>query len=81
MNKIIQKITSRKFITAMLGIVTGVAVLFGVDEGVITTVAGAVMATASAVSYILAEGRIDAERIKNAAEQIQEAKDAVGGAK
>lgn len=81
MNKFVEKITSRKFLAAVCGIIMGAAVLFGVDMNVVSTVAGAVMATASCVAYIISEGKIDAERIKNAAEQIQEAKDAVSGAK
>jgi hypothetical protein len=36
---------------------------------------------ASAVSYILVEGRIDAESVKNAAEKIQEAIDVTRGEK
>lgn len=81
MKKFLEKLTSRKFITAVLGIVAGVAVLFGVEADVITTVAGAVVAAASAVSYIITEGKLDAERIKAAADKTQEAIDAVSGIK
>ena len=81
MKKFIDKITSRKFIAAACGIAIGIAMLFGVDESVIGAVAGAITATASVVSYIIAEGKIDAERVKTAAEKIQEAKDAVDSAK
>ena len=52
------------------------ALIFGVDEGVITTVSGAVAAVASVVSYI-AEGRIDAAAVANAIQRTQEAVEAI----
>ena len=41
------------------------------------TTAGAVVALASAVTYILTEGRVDAERVKTAADAVQAAADAL----
>ncbi len=55
-----KKLTSRKFLTALLGVVSGLAMVFGVDEQAVTQVAGAVTALASVVSYIVAEASIDA---------------------
>jgi len=40
-------------------------------------VAGAVTAVASVVSYIVTEGKLDAERVKTAVENIQQAADAL----
>lgn len=79
MKKLLKKLTSRKFVTAMLGVITGICVLFGIDEGAVSTVAGAVLAAASAASYIIVEGRLDAESIKTAAEKGQEAIDVIKG--
>ena len=59
------KLTSRKFWAAVVGAVMGIATVFGLDEGVISTVAGSVMTIASILGYILTEGRIDKARIDN----------------
>lgn len=56
----LSKLGSRKLWAAIAGIGAGLALIFGVDEGVINTIAGAVVAASSVVSYILTEGRIDA---------------------
>ena len=75
----IKKFTSRKFLAAAAGVIAGLSMVFGLDEGVISTVSGAVMAVASVVSYIVAEGRIDASAAGKAAEKIQLAADAFRG--
>lgn len=58
----LQKLTSRKFWMAAAGVLTGVALAFGVDQDAIATVAGAVTTLASVVAYIAAEGKVDAAR-------------------
>ena len=65
---IIRKITSRKLWLALAGITTGLAMIFGVDGGEITDVAGAVTSIASIITYIIAEATVD----KAAANQIAE---------
>lgn len=67
------KLTSRKLWAAIAGIVAGLAMVFGLDADIITTVAGAVTALASVITYIITEGRIDAESVKNAVSKTQEA--------
>lgn len=74
---ILRKLSSRKLWAAIAGIVTGLAMVFGLDEGVISNVAGAVVSLASVVAYIITEGRIDKEAVGNAAGQMQDAIDAV----
>ena len=64
-----RKLSSRKLWAAAAGIVTGLAMVFGLDEGTISPVAGAVVSVASVVSYIIAEGKVDAEGIKKAVEE------------
>ena len=66
-----RKLSSRKLWAAAAGIVAGLAMVFGLDENTISTVAGAVVSVASVVAYILAEGKVDAEGVKNAAEGVQ----------
>ena len=61
-----QKLTSSKLWAALAGIVTGLAMVFGLDESIISTVAGTVTAIASVVAYIITEGKIDVEGIKAA---------------
>lgn len=73
------KLSSRKLWAAVAGIVTGLAMVFGLDEGVITSVAGAVVSLASVITYIVTEGKIDAAGVKNAIEDVQEAVEAVKG--
>ena len=79
MNKIDwrRKLSSRKLWAAVAGIVTGLAMVFGLDEGTISSVAGAVVSVASVVTYILTEGRVDAESVKKAVESVQDAAGAV----
>ena len=45
------------------GVATGLAMVFGVDETAISTVAGAVTTVASVVSYIMSEGMVDAAAV------------------
>lgn len=73
-----RKLSSRKLWAAIAGIVTGLAMVFGLDENTISTVAGAVVSVASVVAYIMAEGKVDAEGVKNAVEGVHDAAGAVG---
>lgn len=79
MKTILKKLSSRKLWAAIAGIATGLAMVFGLDENIISTVAGAVTALASVVAYIYAEGKIDAEAVKAALEAAQKAKDTIEG--
>jgi len=79
MNDFIRKISSRKLWVALAGIATGIAMILGVTESEISTVSGVVLALASVVTYIVAEGKIDAERVKSAIEITQNAVDIVKG--
>lgn len=68
-----RKLSSRKLWAAVAGIVTGLAMVFGLDEGTISSVAGAVVSVASVVAYIITEGKVDAESVKKAVEDVQSA--------
>lgn len=59
-----RKLSSRKLWAAVAGIATGLAMVFGLDEGTMTSMAGAVVAASSAVAYIITEGKVDAESVK-----------------
>lgn len=77
MNNIIRKLTSRKLWLAIAGVATGIAMALGIDGGEISTVAGAVTAVVSVVTYIITEGKVDAESVKKAVEETQNAVDAI----
>ncbi len=80
MRAYVKKLISRKFLAALIGVLTGLAMIFGLDENVITSVAGAVTALGSVVAYISAEGKVDAEAVKNALLEAEKAKDALESA-
>ena len=61
-----RKLTSRKFWAAVVGVVSGLAMIFGLDQGTISTVAeaitkiaGSIMTFGSVLGYIVTEGMID----------------------
>lgn len=70
MNNMVRKLSSRKLWAAVAGVVAGLAMVFGLDETTISTVAGAVVSVMSVITYIITEGKIDAEGVKNAIEII-----------
>ena len=65
-----RKLSSRKLWAAVAGIITGLSMVFGLDESTISTVAGAVVSAASVVAYIMAEGKVDVESAKNAVNEV-----------
>lgn len=73
------KLKSRKLWTCLLGIASGIAIAFGMDQETVGVVAGAVVALGSTASYIITEGRIDAAAVGNTAQKVQDAIDAVSG--
>ena len=68
-----KKLSSRKLWAAVAGVITGLAMVFGLDENVITGVAGAVVSLASIVTYIVTEGKVDAAAVKGAVEDVKQA--------
>ena len=77
MSNLVRKLTSRKLWLSIAGVVTGIAMALGVEGSEITTVAGAVTALVSVVTYIITEGKVDAESVKIAVEATQMAVDTV----
>jgi hypothetical protein len=80
MSEILRKLSSRKLWMALAGIATGVAMALGADSTDVSEVAGAVTAIVSVVTYIVTEGKIDAESVKNAIIEIQDGVDVIEGA-
>ena len=79
MSNFVRKLTSRKLWMAVAGVATGIALALGADASEIQTVTGAVTALVSAVAYIITEGKVDAESVKNAVEGAQNAVLVIGG--
>ena len=79
MSTLAQKLSSRKLWTAIAGVIMGVAMVFGLDTNTISTIAGAVVALVSVVSYIRTEGKIDAAKLKEAVDKVKDAADAITG--
>ena len=73
MKEILRKLSSRKLWTALAGIAAGLALAFGLDQEAVASTAGAVVSVVSVVTYIVTEGRIDAEGVKKAIEDTQAA--------
>ena len=58
-----RKLTSRKLWMAIVGFVTALLAAFNVADEVAVQVAAVIMAFATVISYILAEGWVDAPRV------------------
>lgn len=74
-----KKLCSRKLWMAIAGVATGISMVLGVESTEITTIAGGVVAVVSCITYIITEGKIDAEGVKNAVLGTQAAVDAIKG--
>ncbi len=60
--KLMRKLTSRKLWIAVVGIVTGLAAAFGLDENQIGQIAGVVTSAVSVLAYVFGESAVDAAR-------------------
>ena len=56
-----RKLSSRKLWLALSGLVSGLIVACGGDESWAKEIGGLIMAAASVVGYVIAEGLVDAE--------------------
>lgn len=54
-----EKLASRKFWVAVTGFVTPLLLTFGVSQAVVSEIAGIIMAGATFIAYIIAEGFVD----------------------
>lgn len=65
---ILEKLKSRKLWAAIVGVIVGLAAAFGIEGNEYTEVAGIVTSAVSVISYIFAEGAVDAAFAKKNAE-------------
>lgn len=78
MNNILRKLSSRKLWMAIAGVATGIAMALGADASEVSEVAGAVTAIVSVVTYIVVEGKVDAESVKSAIIEVDDAMGLLG---
>ena len=58
-----KKLTSRKFLVALIGFISSLLVAFNVDSGSVEQITSIIMSGATLIAYILAEGFVDASNI------------------
>ena len=68
------KLTSRKFLVAAAGIVSGVALIVSGN-----TTEGVAAVIASVIGYLAAEGYIDAKAVKQVADKVEDAVEETDG--
>ena len=79
MKEVLRTLSSRKLWLAIAGIATGVSIALGADASEVETIAGAITTLISALTYIIVEGRVDAESVKNSIIEIQDAVEMLEG--
>lgn len=66
MENLIRKVTSRKFLLALVGVVSGLAMAFGVTgeevNRVVSVISGLLTTMGSIAAYSMAEAEVDAAR-------------------
>ena len=80
MTEFLNKLKSRKFLTCIAGVIMGVCMVFGLDEGTVNIIAGAITSISSVVIYIYSEGKIDAaavEKIKDVVVEVENTIEAI----
>ncbi len=70
----------KKILTMILGIVSGLAMIFGLEQTEVNVISGAIVAAGSVISYLMVEGKIDVERLRNAAIAVNDVFDYIGEA-
>ena len=76
MKAFMKKISSRKFIASMAGVLTGIGVIVSGSE-----VEGVVAVLASVIAYLITEGYIDAKAVDVLDEVIDKTKEKMDGEK
>ena len=64
-----QKLTSRKFWVAIIGLATSIMVICNVDEGTKAQIVGLITAVSTAIAYIIGEGIADSGRVTKSEEE------------
>ena len=73
-----RKLNSRKLWASIIGVITGIAMIFGADEGIASAIAGAAAVIISVVTYIITEGKLDAEGLRAAIDAVKDGEQLAG---
>ena len=74
-----QKLTSRKFLMALAGTIIGTAGIIGFQENVVATIVFGVIDVASILGYMITEGKIDAASVQTVVDVVGHIQDAIEG--
>ncbi len=77
----LKNLLSRKFLLALIGAVSGLAIALGADADFVQILVGAATALVSVICYIVAEGKIDAAAVTLASDFVKKVIEAVEAAK
>ena len=64
MKKILEKLTSRKFLTTLITVITGIITMIVGENEVVQIIAGALMTIVPTIVYCVIEGTVDAKSVK-----------------
>lgn len=68
----VKKLTSRKFLMALVPAIAAICALFGYSENQVITIASAAVIVISSVGYMYTEGKCDQESINASIEALQD---------
>lgn len=77
-NNLIKKLTSRKFIIAVITAITGIVTMFVGDNETVQVIAGAAMTIVPTLVYCIIEGVIDAKSVKTITDATVDAAEKLG---
>ena len=75
-----EKFTSRKFILSLVGVIVGICCMIGFNDNTVAIIAFAALEVLSIVAYIIMEGKVDANAVKDIAEIITDLADMISQA-
>lgn len=68
----VKKLTSRKFLMAMVPAIAAICAMFGYSENQVVTIASAAVIVISSIGYMYTEGKCDQESIKASMDALME---------
>ena len=71
----LEKLKSRKLWAAIVGVIVGVAMIFGLDQGAISTISGSILTIASTLGYMISEAKVDAASVQTVIDSVKELTD------
>lgn len=73
-----QKLKSMKLWTCLIGVILGAVLYLGADADAIKVIAGAALQLISTVTFIITEGKVDAEAVAHTVQIVGEAISVLG---